>query len=160
MFEIFGNMDSAEEINKTAAGLKDEGDIENLRKLAEENGIASEMADIYAEGLVDLFTDPMSAAIGKIEVEAAELKPEEIMEDWVEYLKARCMESEDVAVAVRRKEKSLKGCIGKLLKWSNENMKEVDMDIKKAAGFNGNVKLGIPGMGRARKLITEYYLGK
>ncbi len=160
MFEIFGNMDSAEEINKTAAGLKGEGDIENLRKLAEENGIALEMADIYAEGLVDALTDPMSAAIGKIEIEAAELKPEEIMADWVEYLKARCMESDEVALAVRRKDKSLKGCIGKLLKWSNENMKDVDKDIKKAAGFSGNVKLGIPGMGRARKLITEYYMGK
>lgn len=160
MFDIFGNMDSAEEINKTAAGLKDEGDIENLRKLAEENGIALEMADIYAEGLVDTLTDPMSAAIGKIEIEAAELKPEEIMADWVEYLKARCMESDEVALAVRRKDKSLKGCIGKLLKWSNENMKDVDKDIKKEAGFSGNVKLGIPGMGRARKLITEYYMGK
>ena len=32
--------------------------------------------------------------------------------------------------------------------------------LEKAAGVTQKVKLGIPGMGRAKKIITEYYLGK
>ena len=32
MFEIFGNMDSSEEINNAAEGMKNEGDTENLPK--------------------------------------------------------------------------------------------------------------------------------
>lgn len=160
MFELFGNMDSAEEINKTAAGLKAEGDIENIKKLATENGIQEEIAEMFINGEIPWITDEMMAAIGKIQVEEDDLKPEEIMKDWTEYLKARCMEEPKIAVAVRKKSKSLKGCMGKLLKWSHENMKPVDSEIMKAAGFTGSVKLGIPGMGRAKKIITEYYLSE
>lgn len=158
MFDIFGNMETAEEINRTAAGLKAEGDIENLKKLAEENGLPPEMVDVYISGEIDWLADTMTAAIGKIKVEEEELKPEEIMKDWTEYLKVQCMENEQLAAAVRKKDKSLKGCIGELLKWSYQNAKSVDENIKKAAGFTGNVKLGIPGMGRAKKIIKDYYL--
>lgn len=159
LFEIFGYMETAEEINKTAAGLKAEGDIENLKKLAEENGLPLEMVDVYVSGEIDRIADNMTAAIGKIQVEEAELKPEEIMKDWAEYLKVQCMENEQMAVAVRKKDRSLKGCMGELLKWSFENAKPVEEDIKKAAGIKDRVTLGIPGMGRAKKIIREYYLG-
>lgn len=160
MFDVFGYMETAEEINKTALGLKDEGDIENLRKLAEENGLSMEIVDIFMEGAIDWIADTMTAAIGKIQVEESELKPEEIMRDWTEYLKVQCMENDQLARAVRRKDKTLKGCMGELLKWSYENAKSVDAEIQKAAGFTGKVKLGIPGMGRAKKIIREYYLEK
>lgn len=153
-------METAEEINKTAAGLKAEGDIENLKKLAEENGLPLEMVDVYVSGEIDWIADTMTAAIGKVQVEEAELKPEEIMKDWTEYLKVQCMENEHLAAAVRKKDKSLKGCMGELLKWSYANAKSVDKDIEKAAGFKGRVTMGIPGMGRAKKIIREYYLGK
>lgn len=159
MFDIFGYMETAEEINKTAAGLKAEGDIENLQKLAQENGLPPEMVDVYISGDIDWLADTMTAAIGKIQVEADELKPEEIMSDWVEYLKTQCMEKADLAAAVRKKDKTLKGCMGELLAWSFKNAKPVDEDIKKAAGFTGRVTLGIPGMGRAKKIIRDYYLG-
>lgn len=160
MFDIFGYMETAEEINRTAEGLKNEGDVDNLRKLAEENGIPVEIADMYFCEEVSVLTDNISAALGKIEVESAELKPVEIMADWVEYLKSRCFESVELSKAVRKKDKTLKGCIGALLKWSFDNMYAIDEDVKKAAGVTQKVKLGIPGMGRAKKIITEYYLGK
>ena len=158
MFEVFGYMETAEEINKTAAGLKAEGDIENLKKLAEENGLPVEMVDVYVSGEIDWLADTMTAAIGKIKVEEDDLKPEEIMKDWVEYLKVQCMENEQLAAAVRKKDKTLKGCMGELLRWSYANMKDVDKDIQTAAGFTGRVTLGIPGMGRAKKIIKDYYL--
>ena len=70
------------------------------------------------------------------------------------------MENEELAAAVRRKGKSLKGCIAVLLKWSFQNCYAVDKEIVKAAGVSATVKMGIPGMGTAKKLIREYYLGK
>ena len=38
----FGEFDSAEELNKAAEGFKNEGDLESLYALAEENGISKE----------------------------------------------------------------------------------------------------------------------
>ena len=80
------------------------------------------------------------------------------MLDWIEYIKGQCMEYEEVALAVRRKGKSVKGCIGALLSWSFQNQQNIDKDIIKAAGISaGKVTLGIPGMERAKKIIMDYY---
>ena len=54
--------------------------------------------------------------------------------------------------------KSLKGCIAALLTWSFKNAKPVDRDILRQANVSGQVSLGIPGMGRARQINTDYYL--
>ena len=159
MFDKFGEFDSCEEINELAENLLNEGDVESLREVAKENGIVTDIVEMYVQGdLVDL-CDPLTAAIGKIEVECEELKPKEIMQDWVEYLKCQCMDNEKLAQQVRKKDKSLKGCIGALLSWSFKNQQDIDKDIIKAAGVSaGRVTLGIPGMGRAKKIIREYYL--
>lgn len=159
MFDRFGEFDSAKEINELAINMRKEGDQESLRLLAKENGIDLEIAEAFLDGDIDFLCDVMAAAIGKIDVEAAELKPVEIMEDWVEYVKGRCLEDDGLAVAVRKKGKSLKGAIAALLKWSFGNRRGVDKDILKAAGVNASrCELGIPGMGTAKKLITEYYM--
>lgn len=47
MFDKFGEFDSAEELNKAAEGLKEEGDKESLIELAKENGIDPEDAEDY-----------------------------------------------------------------------------------------------------------------
>lgn len=161
MWERFGEFGSAEEINQLAVNLRKEGDRESLVLLAKENGLDVDIAEAFMDGDILFVCDSMSAAIGKIEVEAAELKPSEIMEDWVEYLKTKCFEDAEVAVAARRKGKSLKGCIGYLLAWSFKNQNQIHKGILEAAGMKGvRVTLGIPGMRRAKKLISEYYLGK
>lgn len=159
MFEVFGEL-TAEEINKTAEGLKNEGDINNLIVLAKENGIDEMYARLYIEDELDQLCDVASAALGKLAIEEEELKPVEIIEDWIAYIKGSCLDDENIAVAVRKKGKNLKGCIAELLKWSFKNAYNVDKDIIKAAGVsNATVKMGIPGMGTAKKLIKEYYLG-
>ena len=161
MFDRFGEFDSVEELNQTAAGLLAEGDMESLRVLAEENGIDKEDAQDYADGCVNELATPLMAAYGKLNIEAAELKPYEIMEDWLQYIKVRCAEDARMAAAVRKKGKSLKGCIGELLKWSFKNQHPVAQDILKAAGVTaGRCTLGIPGMGTAKMIISTYYLGK
>ena len=96
------------------------------------------------------------------EVELEELKPQELLSDWTEYIKGQCMENNLMAHNVRKKGKTLKGCIGEILKWSFENAIPVDKEIIKAAGIKGasSVKLGIPGAARAKKIITDYYMKK
>lgn len=161
MFDKFGEFDSVEEINKCAEGLKAEGDYKSLTALAVENGIDPMDADDYIENCVDIFATPLMAAYGKLKIENEELKLNDIMEDWLNYIKLRCQESEEMARAIRKTKKSLKGCIGALLAWSYKHQRDVDKDILKAAGVKANrCTMGIPGMGQAKKIITEYYLGK
>ena len=160
MFDTFGEFDSAEEINKAAANQRINGDMEAIREIAAENGLDPEDAEDFINGDIDELCTPILAAFGKIKIESEELKPTEIVEDWVNYIKTRCTEDPAMAAAVRKKGKSIKGCIAALLKWSYTNMYEVDKDIIKLSGVSAsNVKMGIPGMGRAYKIITEYYLG-
>lgn len=161
MFDKFGEMNSYKEINELADNLFNEGDQESLKEMAKENGIMQEFVEMYLQGDIPVLCDPLTAALGKIDVEAEELKPKEIMEDWVEYLRGQCMENEILAHQVRKKGKSLKGCIAALLKWSFANQIPVGQDILKEAGVKaGRVTLGIPGMARTKKIITEYYMGK
>lgn len=160
MFEKFGELSSAAEINELALNLRSEGDFDSIKELAKENGIDQEMAEVFINDGICFLCDTLSAAIGKINVECAELKPKELVEDWVEYIKGTCAEHEDMAAAVREKGKTIKGCIADLLKWSFKNCYAVDADICKAAGVSGtNVKMGIPGMARAKQIIKDYYLG-
>lgn len=114
MYEIFGEFDSAEEINMAAAGLLEEGDIDNILVLGKENGL-EDMASIYSGGALNELTDPMMAAIGKLNVERGQ---QEVMdsakripaEPIIEYLQSRCME-EEIARAIRKKGKSIIDCL-------------------------------------------------
>ena len=85
MFDKFGEFDSFNEINELAENLLNEGDIESLKVVAKENGIQADFVDLYTHGEIPELCDKLTAALGKIDVEAAELKPKEIMEvyrDW------------------------------------------------------------------------------
>lgn len=161
MFERFGEFNSAAEINETAVNLRREGDRESLEVLAKENGIDPDVLEVFQQGTLLYICDEMTAAIGKLEVESQELKCAEIMEDWVEYIKNQCFEKPEVARAVRKKGKSLAGAVAKLLEWSFKHQIPVSKEIMKAAGVTaGKCTLGIPGTATAKKIITEYYLGK
>ena len=161
MFDKFGEFNSFSEINELAENLFNEGDLKSLNEVAEENGIPQEYVTMFCNGDIPYLCDTMTAALGKIEVESKDLKPEEIMADWVEYVKAQCMEDEIFAGYVRRKGKSLKGCIGEILAWAFKHQIPVDKEIIKAAGVKASrVTLGEPGMGTAKKLIRTYYTGK
>ena len=161
MFEKFGEFDSAEEINACAAGLKDEGDEESLYAMAEENGIDRADVEDYIEDVMECLCNETTAAIGKIEAEGKELKPQQIMVDWITYINTQCIKDVQMARAVRKKGKTLKGCIGAILKESFDHQMQIDKDIIKAAGVSaGRVTLGMPGMVRVNEIIKAYYLGK
>ena len=50
MFDKFGEMNSADEINELAENLLNEGDIDSLEAMAKENGIPMEYVLAYKEG--------------------------------------------------------------------------------------------------------------
>ena len=163
MFEKYGEFDSYEEINRAAAAQLAEGDTEAIYAIAEENGIDREDAEDYIDGDAAELVTALMAAQGKLKIETTELQPKEIMADWLDYIQIQWFEDQEMRLAVRRKGKSLKECIGKLVKWSLDHAENVDKDIIKAAGLpswaQNDCKLGIPGMGTAKQLIKEYYLG-
>lgn len=160
MFDKFGELNSCEEINELAENLFNEGDIDSLKVMTKENGIQEDFVEMYLQGDIPVLCDALTAALGKIDIEAAELKPKEIMEDWVEYLRGQCVEDDTLARQVRKKGKSLKGCIAALLSWSFKNQQTINEDIIKKAGVTAKkVTLGIPGMGRAKQIIKDYYMG-
>lgn len=121
MYEIFGNFDSYEEINACAEGLKAEGDLENIKKLAKENGIPENLADAYISGAMEELTGWMDAAIGKLEVEGENYKNNQIpVEPVLDYLKSLCIEAQ-FAMAVRRRTKTIENC----MKQIEENCKDI-----------------------------------
>lgn len=161
LYGKFGELDSADQLNELAGNLLKEGDKGSIGLLAQENGIPIDYVQMFIAGDIPALCDIATAAIGKIEVEAKELEPKDIMVDWVDYIKAVCLEDEDMAKAVRRKGKTLKGCIGKILEWAFKNQQPVDKDIIKAAGVKaGKVTLGMPGQAKVRELIRSYYGGR
>ena len=158
MFDNFGEFDSWEELNRTAEGLKKEGDLDNLKVLAAENGIDEmDMVD-YVNGDMPTLCTAVTAALGKLTVEKAEMTIHEIVEDWISYIESELTENEQLALLVRRKGKSLIGCIGAILNWSYAQRYKVDDRIIKASGISASgVEMGIPGMATAKKLIWGYY---
>lgn len=62
MFDTFGEIGSAEELNTIAENLVNEGDIESLKALAKENGIEEEYALDFANGDSEIFVDTTTAA--------------------------------------------------------------------------------------------------
>lgn len=120
MYEKFGNFDSAEEINACAEGIKSAGKIEPLYELAKENGIPEFFAKEYMSGNTEKFVDWVNAAIGKLEIEAAEHKERYVPAGPVaDYLKSLCIE-EQFARRVRRRTKSMEGCMEYIEKKTGE----------------------------------------
>ena len=113
MFTKFGEMNSCKEINELAENLFKEGDIKSLKEMAAENGIPEDMVDMYLQGGIPQLCEAMDAALGKIDIEVRELKPQEIMLDWVEYLRGQCMENEMLAFRYERKERAWQDASGR-----------------------------------------------
>ena len=84
MFEKFGEFDSFGEINELAENLFNEGDLESIRIVAKENGIPDDFAEMYIEGDIPVLCDAMTAAVGKLDAEAADMKIQGLMLDWLD----------------------------------------------------------------------------
>lgn len=105
----FGEMDSSSEINKAAEGFLNEGDLESLKKLADENGIEPDDVQDYIDGVEETLTNDYTAAVGKIKEEIAHEKnmaKRQILQVIGTLAKEMCTEQE-FAKAVRKKGKKL-----------------------------------------------------
>lgn len=146
MYEMFGEMDSYQELNILAENLREEQDTESLYKLAEENGIEKEVVAEFIAYRVDEFCGPIEAALGKLKVEKKDAKEwAALAEDIAGYIESHC---DDISFALQVRKKG-------------KRMSEAVKRIKKAA-----VSVKIPGGGRCdfcgpmtgHRIIKEYYL--
>lgn len=168
MFDRFGEFDSVVEINEKAAELKAAGNEEELVALALENGIDKEEAEDYMDECTEELVTPLMAALGKLKVEELDLKLDGVTVDWKEQIVEMCTEDFNMAVAVRKKGKSLAGCMAALIKFSFENKVQISDKIVNVTKVMHNGKLeqmrkplymGFPNKVQAKKIVQEYYLG-
>lgn len=147
MFEKFGEFDTAEELNKAADGLLNEGDINSLKELARENGIDEDDVQDYIDGLMEDLVTVSSAAFGKLYVEEQQSKTNkgEEMVARVLFTMARSMcTKEDFCIAIMRK--------GKRLMSVYSAMRDVAQKHK-----SGNVGVSCGTDRELCNLITVYY---
>ena len=156
MFDKFGKM-SYDELIRTAKAEKEEGDEEALIALAQENGLDQEDAEDYMDDLTEVLCTPREAAVARVEMEAKDLEVSGIWEEWKGCVLEMCMQEEDLACAVCRKNRSLLGLFGKLLKLGFDSKQRVDKRICKEAGLNDSVYTGIPTRQQVAETISNDY---
>ena len=160
LYEKFGEFDSAEELNKAANGLKEEGDIESLKALFKENGLDPEDVEDYMDGMT---ISEVMAAVGKLYVESVDLGlPNNILiSDWVGYIRELATGDKDIAIQVRRTAKSLAECIALIMTEAFKNQWNVPKDITDKAKLGADkITFGIPSEAAVKKIIKDYYGGK
>lgn len=157
MFKKFGEFDSWEELNKAAAAQLAEGDTQAVLAIAEENGIDKEDAQDYIEGIAGELCSPLMAALGKLKAEAEELELFGEFELYQMLIQQECQEDPEFTLAVRKKGKTLTGCLGKLLKTASKNRKKIPDTIAKAAGIPENIYTGALTKREALDIIRNYY---
>lgn len=158
MYEKFGEFDSWEEVNRAARAQLEEGDLDAIKEIAEENGLDPEDVEDFYAGAIEELTTPTLAAIGKLDVEAKDLKIDGVLKDWKDFLVELCTEDEPMSIAVRRKGKSLTEVFARILKEGFNTKTRLDDRIVKAAGLKTPIYMGMPGKAAVRKIIREYYL--
>jgi hypothetical protein len=126
MFDTFGEFDTVGELNQAAAGLLAEGDTNNIITLAKENGIEEEFAQAYISGDIPFLADLMSAAIGKLAIEEAEIESQMPVRPIMDYLCTLCTE-DSFASLVRSKEKKFENCIKEVEKKCEEECKRTEI---------------------------------
>lgn len=147
MFDKFGEFNSAEELNMAAEGQFNEGDMTGLKALAKENGIPEELVEMYANGDIPYLCDAQLAAEGKIAVEMEEIRKNkkvdpDMAQAIADYMLSRADE-EKVAADIRRKGKTIAGCVEAMRQVASKKKKTNNMVcIAPAEGF---------------RIVREYY---
>lgn len=166
MFEKFGEMDY-EELMRTAAAEKQEGDLEALIALAKENGLEKEDAEDYMDDVADELATPFMAAVAKLEGEAKELGIKGHQLDNKDTILAMLEGNEELCLAVRKKNKKLVECLAEILSYSSECAVEVPDEIVNIAEFRmkgkkekmrGPIYEGGEIKADVRRIAKKYYL--
>lgn len=159
----YGVFKTVEELNRAAEEKKAEGNLEDLIGIALENGLDAEDAEDYFDDCADRLCNPYMAAIGKLKMEAEELKLESQLKDWKDYIIqiATDFEGDELDHAIFSPEKHLEDVLAAGLKKASQNRITVDKRIIKAAGLPESAAyIGMCGRDELRQIVMEYYLGK
>lgn len=162
MFDKFGEFDSAEEINRAAAAQKAEGDLEALKMLAIENGLDSEDAEDYMKDMLPELCTPTMAAIGKLKVEAENLKLEREFAMLKEELQMNCMSFSWLAVGIRKKGKSLAEYLAKIIDKGYQDAVTppkaiLDKVTAVPSQYRDSMKTGMPDKKDRMEVMEKYY---
>lgn len=150
MYEKFGEFDSVEELNKAAAGLKAEGDLESLKELAEENGIDKFDTEDYINGDAETLATLITAASGKLEKEIESMKQDQVKAMCVFYanfVKTVITENEQVAAGIMKKGARIKGIYDAIYEYAQKHK-------------SGRCFSGATTDRQDKELVTAYYTGK
>ena len=163
MYNRFGEMDSAGEMNQKAAELKMKGDKEALIALALENGLDKEDAEEYLDDEVPELATELQAAIGKLNAESKDLKLSGVLMDMVTELMDLCTTNRDLCRAVRRREKDLAGYLAEVAEAGyksrcivHKRIVERTRQIKSIVGKH-EFAIGVPDKQTRRKLALSYW---
>ena len=148
MFEKFGEFDTYKELNKTAEGLKKEGDMESLKILAKENGLFTDSCDDYADGYTDALCNSLEASIGRLQIEEKDSKLcDEVKRVIYTMANEMCSdESEEFREAVTKKGKRLEKIMDAMREHARSNAK-------------GNVGVAAGTDRKLKSIIRAYYMG-
>lgn len=166
LYEKFGEFDSAEEINRAAAAQKAQGDLEAVRMIAKENGIDEMDADdFWRDDDFGELCSPLTAALGKLDVESAALDLPTSLQLWVDFIKNMTLDDDgaDLMIGIRRKGKDLVSLLAKLIIETSKTRKNVPSDIVNAArkidsSIPSTLPIGDISRKRLEEIIREYYI--
>lgn len=166
LFAKFGEFDSAEDINRAAAAQKAQGDLEAVRMIAKENGIDEMDVDDFWNGDdFDELCSPLTAALGKLDVESAALDLPTSLQLWVDFIKNMILGDigADLMIGIRRKGKDLISLLAKLIVETSKSRKNVPSDIVSTArkldsSIPNTLPIGDISRKRLEEIIREYYI--
>ncbi len=154
----FGIFDTVDELNRAAAAQKAEGDEEALFALAAENGICREDVEGYLDDAAEELATPLMAAIGKLDMEGAELGLESQLKDWKEFVAAMCAGDLDMCNGVFRQDRCLEDVLAAGLRHASQNRVRVPDSIVRKAGVPQISYIGMTGRDELRRIAREYYV--
>lgn len=157
MFDKFGEFDSAEDLNVTAATMLEEGKVSDLISLGLENGIDKDDIQDFIDGVAAELCTPLMAAVGKLTLESKELNLPVSMEGYVLMIQDMATTDKALAKGIRKKGKKLVEALGAILKLSSKNRVQLPKELTKAAGIPANVYVGDVDKATFKKTIREYY---
>lgn len=164
LFPKFGELASAEEINRAAKAQLEQGDTEAIKILANENGIDEMDAEDFIAGDIPELCTELSAALGKLEVEKIEIGIEDMTYGaWTAAIQVMLMDDSELCKAYRRKGKRLAVILGMATaKCSKTRTNAPKMIVDEAKKLDKSIPSPLP-MGAIstadfKQLVRDYYL--
>lgn len=163
LFPKFGELGSAEEINRAAEAQKKEGDFEALKALAKENGIDVMDAEDYFNGDIPELCTELSAALGKLEVEKADIGIEDMTYGaWVAAIQLMICDDAELRRTYRRKGKRLYVILAKVTVECSKTRTNAPKQIADEArridkSIPSPLPMGSISIADLKQMVKDYY---